>query len=334
MNKLFGNFSGFLRAIAWTVFYVFIMWLVLDKLFGFDMFVRVHWLRMMHRGLHGFSGLVFGVMVLAMVPLYVATMVLTVRNKAVPIKVPCPNCFKPVPPKPEPAPEPVVTEKEVLPTLPHGVPQEMREIFLRAQKNYGARQKSVFNKAMFVRDATPPTVQNESENAPVVKNDVVLESGGGAIDMESDLPIPSDFDVATPASDFGVPVFSEIKFDDDDTEVPEENNDLYEFLTGAGMDARVEGNLILVGNNAVASHTDDDFWVADDTDWFASGKQKPSPIAELSDVVQKRGLRPILYLGATNIMNLDTLTSDWQKAGITVVTSREDLLKSIETSAD
>ena len=51
----------------------------------------------------------------------------------------------------------------------------------------------------------------------------------------------------------------------------------------------------------------EDFWIADEIDWFAPGKQKPSPIVELFTAARDNGVRPILYLAAKNVMDLEKL---------------------------
>ena len=90
-NKIFSSESG--RAVAWTVLYVVFMWVILYYLFNFNMFSIAHWVRLARVELHGFPGLVFGVLILAAVPMYIATIVLTMRNKSMPIKIPLPKCF-------------------------------------------------------------------------------------------------------------------------------------------------------------------------------------------------------------------------------------------------
>lgn len=339
MKKIFDIFRAHWRAIVWTILYVTVIWAVMRGLFGFDIFSHAHWARIGHIHLHGFPGMVFGLLILAAVPLYVATTTLVIRNKELPIKIPCPNCFTPPPaPQPEPKPQvdtPIVTERETLPILPHGVPQEMRETFMRARTNAGVRQMSVFNKAPFADAAPttqPPGSAPSAVRAPTPEQATnfkpVFEAVPGPMDTDSGLPIPEDFDIETEPD---IPVFSDITFDDaepDDTPQPQtdEKSDLLEFLTNAGIAATEKDDLIFANGFAIASHTDQDFWVADELDWFGAGKQKPSPIAAL---LQEKS-KPVLYLGATNIMNFDTLSADWRAAGITIITDRDELLKLLQ----
>lgn len=352
MKKLFDSFVANWRAVVWSVLYVAVMWAVLRGLFGFNMFSSAHWARMANIQLHGFAGLVFGLMVLAAVPLYIATTVLTVRNKAVPINIPLPNCFTPPPPEPQEQPvrPPVVTAREPLPELPHGVPQEMREVFMRAKKNYGARQMSAFNKTPMA-DFAPTMPQPLSQDVPQTGSEQIRASGQGATvappvstdvsdtvqDTNVGLPIPDSFDFA-PSNDDDIPVFSDITFDDDDEiaetpsndDAPDAQSELCELLSDAGIDVELRDDLIVANGFAIATHADSDFWVADELDWFAAGKRKPSPIVALTAVRDE--LKPVLYLGANNIMDLDTLSQQWRDSGIEVVSNLDELLKLIQES--
>lgn len=347
-------FQKWRLAIAWTVGYVALMWAILRGLFNFNMLSLAHWEKLSHVELHGFPGFVFAILLLAAIPLYIATVALTVRKNEVPVKIPVPKCFV-KPPKPEPKPPiPVVTPGEVLEDLPAGVPAEMREIYARAHKNKSVRQMSVFNRPSKFDDSpvattvktetTPGPMMTPPPSVPMASVPAVQtqDSTEPVSDMESDFPIPADFDVQV-QKDFDVPVFSDIKFDDDDEEDDKESEktektekaeyaSIQDIISGAGHSSEVVGNLIVVNNCAVAVHADDDFWVADELDWFASGRQKPSPIAELNNIATEKGLKPILYLGQTNIMDFDKVSEQWRAEGIQIVTSTDELLKLIQTS--
>lgn len=344
-------FKKWRLAIAWTVGYAVVMWAVLRGLFNFNMLSLSHWEKLSRVELHGFPGFVFAILLLAAVPLYVATVVLTVRKNEVPVKIPVPKCFI-KPPKPEPAPpKPIVTPGEVLEDLPAGVPAEMREIFVRAHKNKSVRQMSVFNRpSKFDDSPVATTVKAESAPAPMmaatsttVTPTPVVQTPHAAesvSDVESDFPIPTDFDIPA-QKDYDVPVFSDIKFDDDDEEddgAEESENAEYatikDIISGAGHNPEIVGNLIVVNDCAIAVHADDDFWVADELDWFASGRQKPSPIAELNKIATEKGLKPILYLGQANIMDFDKVSEQWRTEGIQIVTSVDELLKLIQNDSE
>ncbi len=323
--------KNYWRAVAWTVFYVFLMWCILHYLFNFNIFSIAHWTRLARIELHGFPGLVFGLLILAAVPIYVATTVLTMRNKSVPIKIPVPKCFAPIPNAvPVETPQPIVTEQEALPELRPGVPPEMREVFMRAQKNRGVRQQSVFNKPMNIRAMTGPDA-SVAEPVPV--------GGTDASVTDNVFPLPTDFDLdASADTDYGIPVFEDVDFGDGgattelpdvpDAESPLEN--LCKFICDSGVVAHTADDLIIAGDFAIAVHDDDDFWVADEFDWFAAGRQKPSPIVALLNAKDANAKNPILYLGGKNIMDFDTLVEKWRADGITVVTNTDELLNLIK----
>ena len=323
------SFKNFWRAVAWTGIYVFVMWAILRGLFNFNMFSVAHLTKLLHLQLHGFAGFVFGILVLAAVPLYVATMVLTVRNKEMPVKLPLPKCFTDAPPAPTPAPVvPVVTANETLPELRAGVPPEMRETFMRAKKNYGSRQMSVFNRP------NAPVKANQTELVPEPVTESVATKKVEDVPAYGGMPIPTDFDMdASAETSNDVPVFADINFDDDDSakdttaadESPTEK--VCALLRAAGVDANVAGDLIVANGYAVAVHDDDDFWVADEIDWFAAGKQRPSPIAALKKAESEQNLKPILYLATNSIMDIEEKSAEWIADGIMVVTDKDDLRK-------
>ncbi len=339
------SFANFWRAVAWTGIYVFVMWAILRGLFNFNMFSIAHLTKLLHLQLHGFAGAVFGILVLAAVPLYVATTVITVRNKEMPVKLPLPKCLTEAKPAPKPEPVvPVVTATETLPPLRAGVPAEMRETFMRAQKNYGARQMSVFNRQAASVSVTPgvasvdaPAVTPVAEPVREPITESVAATKTEDVATYGAMPIPTDFDMDAPTgagTDVDVPVFADINFDDDNTpagagETVEESpiDKVLNFLRGAGVDANVaSGDLIVANGCAIAVHDDDDFWVPDEIDWFAAGKQRPSPIAALRRAREEQGLKPVLYLATDSIMDLDKNSAEWTSDGIKVVKDSEDLL--------
>ena len=337
------SFANFWRAVAWTGIYVFVMWAILRGLFNFDMFSVAHLTKLLHLQLHGFAGAVFGILVLAAVPLYVATTVITVRNKEMPVKLPLPKCLTETPPAPKPEPVvPVVTATETLPPPRAGVPAEMRETFMRAQKNYGARQMSVFNRqhapaAVASVDAPAAVPMAEPVREPITESAAMAKTEDVA--AYGAMPIPTDFDMDAPTgagADVDVPVFADINFDDDTPVGAGASADdnpidkVLNFLRVARVEAQVSGDLIVANGYAIAVHDDDDFWVPDEIDWFAAGKQRPSPIVALRRAREEQGLKPVLYLGTDSIMDLDKNSAEWIADGIKVVKSREELRKVVD----
>ena len=59
--------------------------------------------------------------------------------------------------------------------------------------------------------------------------------------------------------------------------------------------------------------------------WFATGKQKDSPIPELIDLAKQNELTPVLYLHSKNIMNIDTVIKNFESLGITVIQDLDEL---------
>lgn len=346
---------------------MFVVWAVLRGLFNFNLFSWADLVRLAHVELHGFAGFVFGILILAAVPLYIATTVLTVRKGETPVKLPMPNCFTLPAKKTEVAPKPLVVEQESLPELSHAVPPEMRESFLRAHRNYGVRQRSVFNRmpmsggenvspAPVVASNAPtndfvPIMDTRTDNtvaSAIAPNAVASDVNTGTDASDTLFPIPEDFDVPATNSEpqfSDVPVFSEINFGDDgdddaeDSE-PADNNEksrpttntmeqICELVKGSGLNAKADGDLVVSDAAVIALHDDADFWVADELDWFASGKQKPSPIVALLDACKDTDKKPVLFLAECNIMDFEKLAPKWRAKGIAVVQSRDDLVKAV-----
>jgi hypothetical protein len=316
--------------------------------------------------LYSFPEVVFGILVLGAIPLYVATTTVIVRKKEGLFKIPVPNCLKPQEPeKVESKEESCVQNitQEVVELPPH-MPREMREGFIRARNNMRMQQYSVFNKPVKEEEEAADQEKieeviekNESVKVPeqpksVVKVPEVIAQKKNAMpkpvvktdapevkDMETALPLPDDFEVKTEPSfdDVVVPTFSDIKFDDDEeeptvaknenTDDKEDEADEYmDYFQDLGVKAERKDGLYLTDKFAIAIHDDSDFWVADEIDWFAPGKQKPSPIAALLEAKAK-GLKPVLYLESENIMDLDKLLPEWKKSGIKVIKKLPDLSK-------
>ena len=332
MDKFYNLFKSHRHVITWTGIYIFLMWAILDGLFNFDMFSSVHWTKMLTVELHGFPGLVLGLLILAAIPLYIATTVVTARNKTMPIKIPMPKCFLPEP-KPAPSPEPVnETPSPELEPLPIGVPLEMRDKFIRARQNINnmPRQHSVFNRPAMIKTPVVEMVKNSEPDVTESNTNTNNTTGDfDTADSDNALPLPSDFEFQD-QNDTPIPMFQDINFDDDfdsvdDDDTDGEKSDLFEYIHTLNTDATKHGELIFTGDYAIAVHDDDDFWVADEIDWFASGKQKPSPIAELTAAASEQNKKPILYLGKKNIMNVDKLIPEWESAGIQIVTDLSEL---------
>ena len=91
MKKITDIFKNHKHAIHWTIGYIIVMWAILYFLFNFNMFDGHMWHRLMHARLHGFAGHVFGLLILAALPLYMASTTLIIRTKKPLITVPLPK---------------------------------------------------------------------------------------------------------------------------------------------------------------------------------------------------------------------------------------------------
>lgn len=319
MKKIIGLFTTYKHTIIWTICYILAMKFVLSTLFNFDMFSADAWIRLSHSHLHGFGGMVFGILVLSALPLYAATTSIIIRTKKPLFQIPVPQFIvrafaPPAPPKPEteePAPkqEPEPTQE----TFPAEMPTELHAAFIRARHNGSIRQAiSAFDSSRISANIPlMPTEANDFTDA-------------------SDFPLPTDFDTPesadTDATSF--PTFTDINFDDDTMA----NNvtasalpDNTQITSNLGNGAHADGDFIIYKENLIAVHNDPDFWIADDTDWFASGKQRPSPITAVKTRATELKLRPVLYLAENNILDIDTRIEQWHGDGITVITNLDDL---------
>ena len=313
-------------AIIWTACYAVIMWSILFWLFNFNMFSATQWRILAHAELRGFPGFVFGILILAAVPMYIATTSIVVRTKKPLFKIPLPKFMTPVPiDAPTTAPAPASSATDAPPPAPDTtpstpaktIPAEVRAAFTRAREHGAIFQKSAFDPS----NADAPTARRAPDAIPE------LQPAG-------ELPLPPDFD--TP--EFGgaptfAPVFSDINFDDDVPTAPapqsatilDEISPMTEYLFANGTEFTVENGLIFTDRDVIAVHNDPDFWIADNENWFAAGKQKPSPADAVLAAGAARGVRPVLYLAQTNILDLDARRAQWASNGITVITTPDEL---------
>ena len=63
----------------------------------------------------------------------------------------------------------------------------------------------------------------------------------------------------------------------------------------------------------------------DDETWFASKKQRPSPIPEMINLAQQNDLIPVLYLESQNIMDLPGTIEKLESNGVRVIKSLDEL---------
>ncbi len=354
MKRILEFFKSNKYAIVWTACYVCVMWIILWGLFGFDMFSAVQWSRLLRAQLRGFPGFVFGILILSALPLYVATTVLVVRNKAPLLTIPVPEKIKTVAKKLIPAKKAPAAADATATTdtatvgataddtkkseFPDAMPSELRGAFVRARQHIGRTPASNFDTTKMVNSAT--TAAQMPELMPVG----VAAAAPSVTSMAEDVPLPSDFDfdADVPAADdmpgaFGMgdaPMFKDITFGDADaSDAPAADTPVgvdvaggvQEFLTARGVEYTVaDDGLVRVGDMAIAVHDDAAFWIADADAWFATGQQKPSPIAALH-AAARDGVRPVLYLAQSNVMDIDALRAAWSQDGILVIDNLDAL---------
>lgn len=334
-------------AILWTVGYVIATWAIMRYMFNFNIFSVYRWHQLMHAHLHGFAGLVFGILILAMIPLYVATTVVIARSNA-PLfnfKITIPEFIKTFfrnafaqPPldEPQPAPQPesepetpveTTTESETPSQpepIPETVPAEMRVAYERARDHITRTPTSAYD----LGNITKP-----SNTTPIVE--AVAQT-----DTENEMPIPTDFDIESAHDAFNdVPVFTDLDFDDDEPLIETEsaitdsiqtatadNDSVIKYLTAKSVPYKMENDVVITDAFAIVSHTDSDFWVADNESWFAAGKIRKSPIASVMEIAATHNVQPVLYLAADNIMDIKELRTQWEKSGIRVISDLKDLI--------
>lgn len=307
-------------AIIWTACYIAGTWAILYFMFNFSIFNASQWHRLAHAQLHGFGGFVFGILILAALPLYIATTTLIIRNKKPLITIPTPKIKLPALTQKAPAAEPqdpvnqqgdTETPNPQEEKLPEDLPAELHSAFLRAHNTIGHLEFT----------SQQPDTQTTAPEG---------------IDP---LPLPTDFDIQLndipgfdDTTDINTPIFTEINFDDDkETQTTQSNNtagnnqDLIEHLNARKQTFSQIEDVIITKEQAIITHDDDDFWVTDDENWFAAGKTRPSPIATVTKIATEHNLTPVIYLASQNIMDLEQLIPLWQSQGITVITSPSEI---------
>ena len=203
------------------------------------------------------------------------------------------------------------------------MPLEMRGAFIRARRGAPRPQVSAFDTSHITNTPAPasaPDADNTFADA-------------------ADFPLPLNFDSTednATATESPFPSFTTINFDapteepaapilaPDETTRPK-NDEILQRLAAAGRTARPDGEFIICDEYLIATHTDTDFWIADDIDWFAGGQQRPSPVAAVIARATELKMKPVLYLGATNILDLDARITAWESDGVRVIKDLAEL---------
>lgn len=324
----------------WTIGYVFVTWGLLHLLFNFELFSRADWIHISHAHLHGFGGFAFSLIILAAVPLYIATTTIVIRTQKPLLALPVPKFIFKIMEKLFPKQTKIEEEKKQEEKTDKSTETPTNE----EQDKFPAEMRGAF---FYTRThpqlSSTPICSACSVNPNVYPNNTQTPSQ--PCDVHNDLPLPPDFDFDdstdydTPSAPSSVPVFQDINFYNDDndnndnqTTTPDKQNEsdntnpVIEYLNKNNRKFTTSDNdIIITDSAAIVVHNDSDFWIMDEPTWFAAGKTRESPIQKLLDLAQKNNIQPILYLGETNIMNFDEKQQEWKNNGIRIITKLTDL---------
>ena len=322
MKKIFEFLKSNTIIVKWTVWYFFIFWFTLKFLFRFDMFSYHYWWRFFHATLHGFAGFVFGFLVYAMIPLYIVSTLITYNKKELIIPIPFTQTISKIlskifPSKTENKDQESEStseqehEETSEPEFPSDLPPELRVPFQRAKNRLPLTSAiSVYNK---------PNVATKPVAVPMVEQ----------TSEKSDIPIPMDFDISdTISTDMNdsVPHFTDIDFDTPIATEKELENNTTKYLKEKNIEYETYHDFVATEKFVIYEHSDEDFWVMDNESWFASGKQKDSPIQELLELAKQNELTPVLYLHSQNIMDIDNTIANFESMGVRVVKNLDELI--------
>lgn len=307
----------------WTVEYFSTIGIILWLLFKFNVFSIHHWWKFLHATLHGFWGFTFGAIMYSAIPIYLATVLIICHKKEPPMKFSLFGIIKNIllkilkiftpskkVAKSEPAQQQELTYDE--PEYPADLPLELRVPYIRAKQNMSLMgQQSSFNQ--------------ESDSNNIVKSD----------EPESaEFPIPSDFDISDTLSgnesenntaDSIIPTFKDINFDEPITPSFPKKNTIMKYFESKSIEYETYNDYVITKKYLVYDHDDEDFWIMDEETWFASGKQKTSPIKEMIELSTQNDLTPVIYLESQNIMDTDNTINRFKSSGIRIITKPEEL---------
>lgn len=319
MKKVFDFIKSNTIIARWTIWYFFILWLILRFIFHFDPFSAHYWWKFFHATLHGFAGFIFGLLIYTAIPIYIATTAIIYRKKELVVTIPfIDKVFEYIKKlfSKEQAQEPVVEILEpeikepenIEPEYPDDMPPELRIPYMRAKNNLSLTGTiSVYNKQK-------NTQTDQSVAKTEKENDI-----SGLIPTDFDL---TDFDAQNEST---IPTFTDINFDTA-TEEPENfENNTTKYLKSKNIEFETYKQFVATEKYVIYEHSDNDFWIMDESVWFASGKQIDSPIKELIELGQQNDLTPVLYLESQNIMDIETVIEEFESMGVRVIKNLDEL---------
>ena len=323
MTKIKEFFKTAFILLKWTVEYFATVGIILWFLFRFNILSAHHWWKFFHATLHGFWGFTFGAIIYSAIPIYLAIVIIIYRKKEPPIKFSLfgiitnilLKIFKIFTPtkkvmESDPAQQPELTYDE--PEYPTDLPLELRVPYVRAKQNMSLMGlQSSFNQ--------------ESQSNSVEKSD----------EPESaEFPIPSDFDISDTinenesennTADSIMPTFKDINFDEPITPSFPKKNTIMKYFESKNIEYETYNDYVITKKYLVYDHDDEDFWIMDEETWFASGKQKPSPVKEMIELATQNDLTPVIYLESQNIMDTDNTINRRKSSGIRIITKPHEL---------
>jgi hypothetical protein len=267
--------------VLWTLLYAAFLAIFFHAAFRFDILSAGAWRAVMRMTIRGTKGLAFGTAIIAMIPAYLAFAYQICRNGKWPLNMP--DFLKKK--KSDDKEDSSSGQAQEIAEFPIDLPDELRVPYIRIHSgNLSKNAVDFITGNNFAQQIAPA---DDARDAP----------GDDQVPM---MPPPDSFDPTEPTA----PVFREISFED-----------------GANIGAadpetspvRIEER----DGEKIATYVfdDADFWVADDDNWFANGKQIESPAKLL---LAADADRRVLMLKQKNIMNIDALIGEWEEKGIKV----------------
>ncbi|MDR0967455.1 MAG: hypothetical protein LBL75_01320 [Rickettsiales bacterium] len=282
--------------LLWTGWYFVISYLIFLLMFNFNILHLSDWAILPNIGFHGFGGLIFGICVLSFIPIYIGGFMVIKKNGR--------GFFTPTPKEKAVYTPEIIQHKNDLPPIdfPKNMPEEMRFPYTRLKRG-GLSSVAIECNVL----PTP-------NDGAVISADCTPEA---PIQMDSDIALPDDFDIADKTSN--APVFRELNWGESKDDNSDKNDTKSEQTDEIAIELRGDKKF------AIISHDDPDFWIADENEWFAGGKQKPSPIKFVMARAESENATPVLLLKTKNIMDLESLQKKWESDGILVINDLDEL---------
>lgn len=277
--------------IVWTMGYFIVSGLIFLMLFNFNILYLSNWIGLSKIVLHGFAKFSFIIALVAWIPIWLAGCITIIKTSK-----PLITLKKEKEEKENKTESEKINDKETKIIFPSEMPEEMHVPYTRMIR--GQLSRGVMN-CKIVPNKPPVNLSAECNQN---------------ID-EMSMMLPESFDIDK-IEEPNIPVFKELNWDD----VP---NNKTEF--NKPDENKIEIKTINNKKFAIITHDDSDFWVADEDNWFATGKQKPSPINAVITAAKNKNAIPVLLLKTDNIMDLEILILNWKADGIKIIKDISEL---------